>query len=156
MIFLLDIWSVPILCFVLKCSDGMLCFEVFRWYVLFWSVPTVYFVLKCSDGMFCFEMFRWYVLFWSVPTVCFVLKCSDGMFCFKCSTVCCVFYFIANYYYVSSSVHNVILYSFKVDVRSDFSIYISIRDLWLLSCIFVLCWMIFYIIVILIYILVWQ
>ena len=140
-------WSVPTVCCVLKCFDGMFCFEVFWRYILFWSVPTVCFVLKCSDGMFCFEVFRQYVLFWSVPTVCFVLSVP---------TVCCVFYFITNYYYVSSSVHNVILYSFKVDVRSDFSIYISIRDLWLLSCIFVLCWMIFYIIVILIYILVWQ
>ena len=36
--------------------------------------------------LFCFEVFRRYVVLWSVPTV------------------CCVFHFITNYYYVSSRV----------------------------------------------------
>jgi hypothetical protein len=46
--------------------------KLFRRYVVFWSVPTLCCVLKCSDGMLCFEVFRRYVVLWSVPTVCCV------------------------------------------------------------------------------------
>ena len=88
------------MCYVLNCSDSVVCFELFWQCGMFWIVPTVWYVLNCSDSVVCFELFWQCGMFWIVPTVWYVWNCSDSVVCFELFWQCGMFWIVLTVWYV--------------------------------------------------------